>query len=149
MTVRPETQAVRMARMEEHLKVAGARIGALESDLSRAGDEIAGLRKELAALNLAMQPLIASHAQLQELIAAAQEQRGMGKLARQIFGGSLIASGYRLTAGLLAAEAEALGIGLEALAEQVLAKRKDERSFEVERRQRKVSATTKGNRHGI
>lgn len=62
---------------------------------------------------------------------------------------ALIASGYRLTAGLLAAEAEALGIGLEALAEQVLAKRKDERSFEVERRQRKVSATTKGNRHGI
>lgn len=50
MTARPETQAVRMARMEEHLKVAGARIGALESDLSRAGDEIAGLRKELAAL---------------------------------------------------------------------------------------------------
>lgn len=40
MTARPETQAVRMARMEEHLKVAGAKIGALEADLSRAGVQI-------------------------------------------------------------------------------------------------------------
>lgn len=101
MTGRLETQTVRMARMEEHLKTAGARIGALEADLSRAGDEIAGLRRELAALNLAMQPLIASHAQLQELIAAAQEQRGMGKLARQIFGGSLIVTILAAAAAVL------------------------------------------------
>lgn len=101
MTARPETQAVRMARMEEHLKVAGTRIGALEADLSRAGDEIAGLRRELAALNLSMQPLIASHAQLQELIVAAQEQRGMGKLARQIFGGSVIATILAAAAAVL------------------------------------------------
>lgn len=50
---------------------------------------------------------------------------------------ALIASGYRLTAGLLAAEAEALGMELEALAAQVLAKRKVERDYEVARRRKK------------
>lgn len=52
---------------------------------------------------------------------------------------ALIASGYRLTAGLLAAEAEALGIGLEELAEAVLARRKAERDYEVARRRKKGS----------
>lgn len=51
---------------------------------------------------------------------------------------ALIASGYRLTAGLLAAEAEALGIKLEALAKQVLAKRQAEREFEIARRRKKA-----------
>jgi hypothetical protein len=47
---------------------------------------------------------------------------------------SLILSGVTLTHGLLAAEAEALGIKIEDLAEQVAAKREQERELEVARR---------------
>ena len=46
----------------------------------------------------------------------------------------LILSGHQLSAGLLAEEAEALGIGIEDLARQVLAHRRAERDYEIARR---------------
>lgn len=50
---------------------------------------------------------------------------------------TLILSGYDLPAGLLAAEAQARGIDVLELAEQVRGHREPERNFEVERRVRK------------
>jgi hypothetical protein len=52
---------------------------------------------------------------------------------------ALVMSGYTLTHGLLAEEADALGINITDLAERVLENRKEERDFEVARRVDKVT----------
>lgn len=54
--------------------------------------------------------------------------------AQKALEATMILSGYDLTAGLLAAEAEALGIPLKDLAQQVHERRADERAFEIQRR---------------
>lgn len=59
---------------------------------------------------------------------------------------AIILSGVTLTHGLLAAEAAALGIRIEDLAEQVAAHRRQERELEVARRLAKVRM--KEGKHG-
>jgi hypothetical protein len=54
--------------------------------------------------------------------------------AQKALEAAMILSGVKLTHGLLAAEAAALGIRIEDLAEQVAAHRRQERELEVERR---------------
>jgi hypothetical protein len=66
--------------------------------------------------------------------------------AQKALEAAIILSGVTLTHGLLAAEAEALGIKIEDLAEQVAAKRRQERELEVARRLAK--AKIKERKHG-
>jgi len=54
--------------------------------------------------------------------------------AQKAIEATLILSGYELTAGLLAAEAEAVGVPIADLARQVHERRADERAFEIQRR---------------
>jgi hypothetical protein len=66
--------------------------------------------------------------------------------AQKALEAAIILSGITLTHGLLAAEAEALGIKIEDLAEQVAEHRKKERELEVARRLAKTRIAE--NRHG-
>lgn len=90
MTVRAPNLGERVAALEATVKGLSIEIRDLKKEAHQAASANAALSKQITDLTLQMQPMLASHVQLQELITAAQEQRGMGKLAKTLFGGSIL-----------------------------------------------------------
>lgn len=92
MTVRSPNLGERVAAVESTIGGMAIEIRDLKREVHDSNTANAALREQITKLTIEMQPLIASHKQLQELIVQAQQQKGMGKLAKTLFGGGLIAS---------------------------------------------------------
>lgn len=92
MSERAPNLGERVAGLEATVKGLSIEIRDLKAESHEAAKTNAALSSQIVQLTLQMQPMLASHVQLQKLITEAEQQKGMGKLAKLLFGGGIIAS---------------------------------------------------------
>ena len=92
MTDRARTQGERIARLEETNKALAIEIRDLKREQHALGDKLDVLSTALTEHQLALAPLLASNARLVELIAQADQAKGIGALVKVLLGGGVIAT---------------------------------------------------------